>query len=286
MLLGSHLSIAGGLHNALVRAAGYGFEAMAMFVRNQRQWRASPLSEQDVAVFRRTRQELKIGPIVAHGSYLLNLAGSEEVRGKSIEAMVEDFGRCRRLGVEYLVIHPGSNAVMEEGVRRIVDGLAAVLAACGRGRAKILLETTAGGGGSIGGRFENIAGVLRRLGSPRVGVCLDTCHVFAAGYEIRTREAYDDLWRRFDEAIGLENLRAIHLNDSKGEFGSHWDRHEHIGHGKIGLEPFRWLANDERFAGIPMILETPKDLDEQGRDWDEVNAEVMRGMVEEDKARE
>ncbi len=281
MLLGSHLSIAGGLHNALIKAAGHGFEAVAMFVRNQRQWRAAPLSDADAALFRRTRRELKIGPIVAHGSYLLNLAGNDEVRPKSIEAIVEDYGRCRRLGVEHLVIHPGSNAVQDEGVRMIADGLAEVLAACGRGRTKILLETTAGGGGSIGGRFENLAAVLRRVRpGRRVGVCLDTCHVFAAGYEIRTREAYDDMWRRFDEIIGLENLLAIHLNDSKSEFGSHWDRHEHIGRGKIGLEPFRWLANDERFANIPMILETPKDLDDDGRDWDEVNAEVLRGLVQ------
>ncbi len=281
MLLGSHLSIAGGLHNALIKARQYGFDAMAMFVRNQRQWRAGVLSDADVELFRRTRRELKIGPIVAHGSYLLNLAGSDEIRRKSIDAIVEDYCRCERLGMEYLVVHPGSNAVLAEGIRLIAEGLKEVFAACGRGSAKVLLGTTAGGGGSVGGRFENLAEVLRQLRPcKRVGVCLDTCHVFAAGYDIRTRDAYDAMGPPLEKQSRPANLLAIHLNDSKTEFNSHWDRHAHIGHGKLGLEVFRWLANDARFADVPMILETPKELDEHGRDWDEVNAEVMRGLIQ------
>jgi deoxyribonuclease-4 len=320
MLLGSHLSIAGGLSNALREARRYHFATMAMFVRNQRQWACPPLTEEAVGEFRLLRRKLGIGPVAAHGSYLLNLCGEEEIRRKSIAALGEDLIRCERLGIDYLVIHPGSRADVKEGVRLIAEGLSEVMrgemegagdvgratglaaprACCTRNPriesaarvqpppprlsctpyTMILLETTAGAGHSIGGRFEELAEVLSLVSPPeRVGVCLDTCHVFAAGYDIRSPQAYAETMSRFDAAIGLARLKLVHVNDSKGDLGSRLDRHEHIGEGKIGLEGFANLVRDERLAAVPLILETPKGKDPRGRDWDRLNARALRGLV-------
>jgi len=280
MLLGSHLSIAGGLHHALLAAGRYGFGTVAVFVRNQRQWHVPPLPASAVAEFRRVRRRLGIGPVVAHGSYLVNLAGDDEVRGKSVAATLADLERCGLLGIEYLVLHPGSRADADEGVRRIADALNEVLAACRFRRPRLLLETTAGAGHSIGGSFEQLAAILARLRRPRrVGVCLDTCHVFAAGYDLRTPRAYRRTLARFDRLIGLDRLGAIHLNDSLRGLGSRLDRHEHIGRGRIGRAGFAQFVRDRRLADVPMILETPKGLDDRGRDWDAVNAAVLRRLA-------
>jgi len=280
MLLGSHLSIAGGLHHALIAAERHGFGTVAMFVRNQLQWRVPRLSEAAVAGFRRVRRRLGIGPIVAHGSYLVNLAGDGIVRRKSIAATRADLDRCGRLGIEYLVIHPGSHADADEGVRRIADALNDVFAACRFRRPKVLLETTAGAGHCLGDTFEQLAAILARVRRPRrVGVCLDTCHVFAAGYDLRTPQAYRRTLGRFDRVIGLGRLGAIHLNDSPKPLGSRRDRHEHIGRGRIGRAGFAHIVRDRRLAGVPMILETPKGLDARGRDWDEINARTLRRLA-------
>jgi deoxyribonuclease-4 len=278
MLLGSHLSIAGGLHNALIKAHKYRFDTLGMFVRNQRQWRAPPLSPLIVRRFRAVRRKLQLGPVVAHGSYLLNLAGRDDVRERSIDALAEDLARCSRLGIEYLVIHPGSHVDPAEGIALIADAIDHVLTRS-PGRCRILLETTSGAGNTICARFEQLAEILRRLRTPRrVGVCLDTCHVFAAGYDIRGPKAYADTMAEFDAAVGLRRLRAIHLNDSRGELGSRLDRHEHIGRGRIGRRGFASFVRDRRLAGIPMILETPKGKDPRGRDWDLLNARTLRRL--------
>ena len=280
MLLGSHLSIAGGIHNALIVAHRYGFDTVAVFVRNQRQWRTPPLTRRAAETFRRTRKKLRIGPVVAHGSYLINLAGSREVRGKSILAMREELNRCGRLGVQYLVIHPGSNEDPKAGIRLIADALNRVMDGCPHRRPKILLETTSGAGNSIGRSFRELAEILALLRRPRrFGVCLDTCHVFAAGYDVRTAIGYQHTMKELDRFIGLDRLRAIHLNDSLKGLGSRIDRHAHIGRGRIGLAGFANFVNDPRLSQVPMILETPKGKDDSGRDWDQINAEAIRSLV-------
>ena len=285
MLLGSHLSISGGLHKALIAAREYGFQALAMFLRNQVRWRAKALDDSAVEEFRRTREATDVRAIVAHASYLVNLAGKSEVRDKSIAAMIEDFTRCGRLGVEYLVFHPGSNPDLETGQKLIIDALNEIASAVAPGPAasspaRVLLETTAGQGNCIGYRFEHLATIIEGLESPeRFGICLDTCHIFASGYDIRTPETYADTMQAFDNIIGLDKLLAIHLNDSKRDFKTRVDRHEHIGEGFLGREAFVNVVNDSRLADIPAILETPKGPDEKGRDWDTINAEAIAAMV-------
>ncbi len=279
MLLGSHISISGGLHRAIEAAADYGFDCVAMFVRNQRQWRSSPLSAEATAAFVEVRRRLKIAPVVAHGSYLVNLAGKTDVRRKSIAAMRDELDRCERLGIEYLVFHPGSRENAAEGIILIAEALNEIITDR-TGRTKILLETTAGQGNCIGYKFEQLADILDRLEmAERFGICLDTCHIFAAGYDIRTPSDYRKTIAEFDRIIGLERLQAIHLNDSVRDLGSRVDRHAHIGLGKIGLAAFAELVNDNRLANLPMILETPKGADDTGRDWDEVNAAALRGLL-------
>jgi len=282
MILGSHLSISGGLHKALLTAEKYGFGALAMFLRNQVQWHAKPLDDEAVAKFRETREQTNIRAIVAHASYLVNLAGRPEVRDKSIPALMEDFSRAQRLGVEYLVFHPGSNPDLELGEKMISDALNEIAAgvAGGSSSSRILLETTAGQGNCIGHRFEHLAAIYAGLDQPdRFGICLDTCHIFAAGYDIRTPETYAVTMQAFDDIIGLDKLLAIHLNDSKKDFETRVDRHEHIGEGFVGLAAFANLVNDPRLAEIPAILETPKGKDENARDWDVINAETVARLV-------
>jgi deoxyribonuclease-4 len=280
MRLGSHLSIAGGPHNALRKAAALGFETVAMFVRSHVQWNSPPLGDEAVGAFRRTRKRLGISPVVAHGSYLVNLAGDEVVRPKSINAMVEDLDRCGRLGIEYLVFHPGAHDDPDEGIARIAEGIDEVLDRCPRRRPRLLLETTAGQGRSIGHRFEQLADILSRVRrTRRVGICLDTCHVFAAGYDFVTPARARAMLDELDRVVGLGRLMAVHLNDSKRPAGSRVDRHAHIGHGEIGEKGFRSLLRDERLAEVPMILETPKELDDAGREWDERNAEAIRRLA-------
>ncbi len=280
MLLGSHLSTAGGLHKAVEAAAKYDFRVLALFVRNQVQWKAPPLADEAVKRFHECRKTLGIHTVVAHASYLINLAGNDQVRNKSIDAMIEDLSRCRRLGIEYLVFHPGSHPCLETGIERIGSALNTIMSREKAGSVRILLETTAGQGNSVGHRFEHLKAILDAVKKQkRIGVCLDTCHIFAAGYDLRTPEAYSSTMREFDRVIGFRRLKAIHLNDSKRIFASRVDRHEHIGKGALGLESFAQLLSDDRLAEIPMILETPKGKDSRGRDWDRVNAKVLRKLI-------
>lgn len=268
------------MHRALEAAAGYGFDTLAVFVRNQVRWKFPALAEPAVALFRRTRRRLGIRPMVAHASYLVNLAGPDEVRRKSIGAMVEDLHRCGRLGIEYLVFHPGSAERIGVGIALVAKALNEIISACAQRRPKILLETTAGQGNSIGHRFEHLAEILSLLARPRrFGVCLDTCHIFAAGYDIRTQESYGATMDQFDHIIGLDKLLAIHINDSKRPLGSRVDRHEHVGRGWIGRGGLANIVRDPRLANVPFILETPKGRTHDGRDWDEVNARVLRRLA-------
>lgn len=281
MLLGAHMSIAGGVHLAVQRAGQLGFNTMAMFVRNQRQWRAPPLTDQAVKLFKDERQRVPVRPVVAHASYLINLAAAGPVGQMSMAAITDEFDRCCRLGIEYYVLHPGSWAAStrEEGIARLSENLSSVVAACG-GRTILLLEQTAGAGSLLGGSFEELAEILAKLTpAERFGVCLDSCHLFAAGYDLRTPGAYAQTMTRFDSVVGWSKLGAFHMNDSMFGLGGRRDRHAHIGQGNIGLEGFANIVNDPRLANIPLILETKKETGPDGRDMDLVNAEILRSLV-------
>ena len=278
--LGAHESIAGGLYKAFDRAQLVGCEAVQIFVKPNRAWAVKPLTEEDVARFKAKAEETGIQPVVGHASYLLNLATPDEALWtKSRDMLAVELERCEALQVPYLVLHPGSHvgAGEEAGLTRVAQALGEVHAITPGFRAQILLETTAGQGTGLGHSFEHLAWLMAHTPEgERLGVCLDTCHVFAAGYDLRTPEGYAATMEGFDQVIGLEQLKAIHLNDSKGELGNRKDRHEHIGKGFIGLEGLRHIMNDSRLAGLPALLETPKgkDLHE-----DVENLAVLRSLV-------
>ncbi|HEV8663417.1 MAG TPA: deoxyribonuclease IV [Candidatus Methylomirabilis sp.] len=265
LLLGAHMSIAGGLPEAFSRGRAVGCDTIQVFTKNNNQWRARPLAEPEVKAFRAAQRESGIAPVLAHVSYLINIACPD--RGlfqKSAAALRLEAERAERLGIPYLVLHPGAHLGrgVEEGVKRAAEALDIVHARTPGARVRILLETTAGQGTALGARFEELAALLARVVEPgRLGVCLDSCHVFAAGYEVRTAAGYRETLRAFDATVGLNRLQAIHLNDSKGDRGSRVDRHRHIGAGRIGREGFRQFVRDRRLRGMPMILETPKDDD-------------------------
>jgi deoxyribonuclease-4 len=281
--LGAHESIAGGLHKALDRARSVGCEAVQIFVKSNRSWAVKPLAEEDVARFKAKAEETGIGPVVGHTSYLLNLGTHDEVLWtKSRDMLIIELERCEVLEVPWLVLHPGSHvgAGEEAGLAQVAQALGEVHAATPGFRTRILLETTettAGQGTSLGCRFEHLAWLMEHTPEgERLGVCLDTCHVFAAGYELRTTAGYTATMEAFDRVIGLKRLHAVHLNDCKGDLGSRKDRHEQIGKGTIGLEGFRHVVNDSRLAGLPALLETPKgdDLHE-----DRENLTMLRSLI-------
>jgi len=260
--LGAHMSIRGGLPRAVDRAEASGCASLQIFTKSAGQWRARPLPREEVRAFRRRVRETGIRPVVAHNSYLINVAASDRaLRRQSIGALIEELDRAEALGLDGLVMHPGSytSGSEEAGLRLIADGIAAIFEARPDGRTRLLLEHTAGQGTNLGHRFEQLAAIIDALGgTPRVGVCLDTCHLLTAGYDICSAEGYQSTFEQFGRIVGFSRLKAFHLNDSKKPCASRVDRHEHIGRGCIGLEPFRWLLNDKRFARLPMLLETPK----------------------------
>ena len=260
------MSIAGGLDQAPLRGRQVGCDTIQVFTKSNRQWQARPLTHQEVEAFKANLEATGIGPVVAHDCYLVNLAAPRgPLWKKSVAAFRMELERAGRLGIPYLVTHPGSHAGAgeAEGIRRVAEALNVLHAALPRlGGIQILLETTAGQGTSLGYRFEQLAAILAQVEqADRVGVCLDTCHVFAAGYDIRSAEGYRKTLAEFTACLGLTRLKAIHLNDSKAGLGSRVDRHEHIGVGQLGLEAFRRILNDPRLRRVPMILETPKDDD-------------------------
>ena len=280
-LLGAHESISGGLYLAFDRILQVGGESLQIFTRNQRQWKAAPLQEDETAAFKQAWHAAGNMPVASHASYLINLGSSkEEQAAKSVAAFVDELRRCSALGISFLVFHPGSHggAGVEVGLANVVKNLDLVMEQAGEDTAPvtILLETTAGQGTGLGYRFEELAWILEHVSVPdRLGVCVDTCHIFAAGYDIRTPETYAATFAEFDRLIGIDRIRFFHLNDSKKELGSRVDRHEHIGKGCIGLEGFRALLHDPRFSNHPMTLETPKgkDLAE-----DRENLAVLRSL--------
>ena len=280
MRLGAHESIADGLYKAFDRAQSVGCETVQVFVKSNRSWAVKPLAEEDVARFKAKAEETGIQPVVGHTSYLLNLGTLDEALwARSRDTLIVELERCEALDVPYLVLHPGSHVGAGEarGLARVTQALGEVHAATPGFRTQILLETTSGQGDSLGCRFEHLAWLIEQTPEgERLGVCLDTCHVFAAGYELRTPEGYAATLGAFDRSIGLERLKALHLNDSQGDLGSHKDRHAHIGKGHIGLEGFRHVLNDPRLAGLPGLLETDKsdDLHE-----DRENLEVLRSVM-------
>lgn len=260
--LGAHMSIRGGLPRAVDRARASGCESLQIFTKSAGQWRARPLPPEEVRAFRRRVRETGIRSVIAHNSYLINLAASNRaLRKQSIGALLEELDRAEALGLDGLVMHPGSytSGTEEGGLRLIADGLAAIFSARPDARTRVLLEHTAGQGTNLGHRFDHLASIIDALGgTPRVGVCLDTCHLLSAGYDICSEEGYERTFAEFGRIVGFSRLRAFHVNDSKKPCASRVDRHEHIGKGCIGLEPFRRLLNDRRFARLPMVLETPK----------------------------
>lgn len=261
-LIGAHISTKGGLHTAFERASAIDASAMALFAKNSNQWKGKVMTDDDVVVFAAART---VQPVLSHASYLINLATTNpEFLEKSIHAMVDELDRAERLGLHAVVLHPGAHlgAGVGAGVDQIARSLDRIHAAIPNHRAVTLLETAAGQGSCLGCTFEELGAILKRVDDPsRVGVCIDTCHVFAAGYDIRTREGYDRMMDEMEQHVGAANVGAFHLNDSKKDAGSRVDRHEHIGKGMIGLDAFAFLLNDPRFTRVPKLLETPKTIE-------------------------
>ncbi len=264
-LIGAHESIAGGVHTAFDRAESAGCTTLQVFTKNNTQWSAKPLSETDIASYKKRASESTIAPVVSHSSYLINLcATNRDTLRKSRAAFVDELERCERLGIPYLNFHPGSHtgAGEDEGIKGIIESLNIIHEQTKGFGTLSVLETTAGQGSAIGYRFEQLEMIISGVDAPeRMAVCIDTCHIFAAGYDIRTEKAYEHTMKEFHDVVGLDRLVAIHVNDSKKGLGSRVDRHEHIGKGEIGTEGFRSLMQDIRMVNIPKILETPKGDD-------------------------
>jgi len=287
-LFGAHMSAAGGLPKAVERAIVHRCDAMQIFARNANQWVGRVLPPAEIREFRARVRAARIGPVVSHASYLINLATADPaLRAQSMRAMGDELDRAEALGLLGVVLHPGcyTHGCERDGLDAIAASLLALLADRRRGKTMILLEHTAGQGTSLGATFEHLASIIARMdGHRRVGVCLDTCHLLASGYDIASADGYAQTFRQFERLIGFDRLKLFHMNDSKRPLGSRVDRHEHVGRGAIGLEPFRRLVNDPRFRTLPMLLETPKT---EGRSptriavdpLDERNLKTLRGLV-------
>ncbi|MGH8003617.1 MAG: deoxyribonuclease IV [Limisphaerales bacterium] len=279
-LLGAHMSIAGGVFNAFFHGKSVGCNTIQIFVKSNNQWRAKPLSDEEVEKHHQLQKETGINPVVAHDSYLINAASQDKVLyAKSREALKIELERCQVLKIPYLVMHPGSHVGAGEkvGLVTIARALNEIFDELDDKGTKIALETTAGQGSNLGYKFEHLADIMGQVKQQnRMAVCLDTCHVFAAGYDLRTADGYKTVMAEFDRIVGLKHLAAIHCNDSKKGFGSRVDRHEHIGKGELGKEAFGFFLNDSRLEQVPKILETPK-----GPDYaeDKMNLKVLRSLI-------
>jgi len=280
-MFGSHLSSAGGVQNALIEAERLGHGTTQVFTKNQQQWVGKSLDETTIAAWKSHCDRLKFKKTVSHDSYLINLATADETMWrKSIDAFVDELSRCEILGIPYLVTHPGAHLGSGErtGLRRVADALNIIHERVAPGPITCL-EITAGQGTCLGHRLEHLAEITEMTKAPeRLGVCLDTAHLFAAGYDFRGRK-YHAFRKEIGRTIGIRAVKVMHLNDSKKALGSRVDRHEHIGQGTIGKEGFKPIVRDSAFANIPKIMETPKGQNEDGRDWDAVNLEVLRGLM-------
>ena len=280
MLLGAHMSIAGGVFNAPERGRKVGCDTIQIFTKNNTQWKAKPLKDEDIELFREAKKKAKIDIVFGHDCYLINLASPDKVTyDKSVKAMIDEIVRAEVLGLPWLVMHPGSHKGEgeEAGLRKIAKSLDEVHRSTKGFCVKITLENTAGSGSVLGFRFEHLARIIDLVKEPeRLTVCFDTCHAFAAGYDVSTRAGNEETFDEFDRVIGLDRLACFHLNDSMKDLGSRVDRHERIGKGKIGLDGFRLLLNDERFANIPMVLETPKGKEMKE---DKMNLKILRKLI-------
>ncbi|HEY6979041.1 MAG TPA: deoxyribonuclease IV [Chitinophagaceae bacterium] len=275
MLLGVHCSVSGGLQNAFIEAERLGIDTFQIFTQNQRQWLNKKIDAALLAQFTKAWDHKKVKIIFSHCSYLLNLASlNEEIQHKSIDALIGEVKRCHQLGLSYCVLHPGSykDQTPETAMKKIITALEHVLQQTDFSEVKILLENTAGQGSAIGYRFEHLNEIIDGIRSKRIGVCFDTCHAFSAGYDLRDDKSFRKTFDEFDKIVGLDNLHAIHINDTKTDLGSRVDRHDNIGIGKLGLECFRLVLKE--FSHIPKVLETPKE-----DNWDEKNLATLRGLL-------
>jgi deoxyribonuclease-4 len=276
-LIGAHISTKGGLHTVFERATEINASALALFAKNSNQWKGKELTDADIALFNELRT---VRPIVTHASYLINLATTNaEFHRKSIAAMIDELDRAERLGAHGVVLHPGAHmgAGVDAGLEQIARSLDQIHAAIPNHKVVTLLETAAGQGSCVGCSFEELGRIIDLVDDKaRVGVCVDTCHIFAAGYEIRTRDGYERTIDDLEKHVGVENVGVFHINDSKKPLGSRVDRHEHIGEGMIGTEAFGFLLNDPRFARLPKLLETPKPVEHES---DRKNLAVLRSLL-------
>ena len=267
--LGSHLSVSGGPWKAVEEAIELEIRALQIFTKNASRWVQKPIDPKHVEKFHAAVEEWGAHPLLSHDSYLINLASpKEELFQKSIAAFADELERAELLGLDFLVMHPGAHvgSGVEAGIERIATGMREAFDQVPHVKTRVLLENTAGGGSTMGRSFEELRDLLAAIDTPeRTGTCIDTCHMFAAGYELRTEEGYQETMKQLDKVLGARRVFALHLNDSKGDLGSHLDRHMHIGDGLIGKKGFQFVMQDDRFAGIPKILETPKveDMDQQ-----------------------
>jgi deoxyribonuclease IV len=280
MLLGAHMSVSGGLSSAFERAQSIGINTMQVFTKNQNRWEQKPAAPEEIARWSAAQQATGISQVVSHAAYLINMGSPDDgLWNRSVNAMIDELTRAEQLGILGVVVHPGAHmgAGEEAGIARIVAALDRAHAATAGYRTLTLLEATAGQGTALGYRFEQLQAMRAGAGEPeRIAFCFDTCHVFAAGYDIRTPETYAETVSEFDRVLGLERLKCFHFNDSKKGLASRVDRHDHVGTGQLGLAPFGFILNDLRFAGTPMILETPKSEDMHE---DVENLRVLRGLI-------
>ncbi|MDI6779590.1 MAG: deoxyribonuclease IV [Bacteroidota bacterium] len=281
LLIGAHVSIAGGLHLAFERGASIGCKTIQIFTKSNNQWKSKPLTDEEIKLYKAAERKFKIHPVATHDSYLINLcAADNEILKKSRHAFTDELQRCEALGIPYLIFHPGSHvgAGESEGINKIVESLNLAHEQTPGFKVKSVLETTAGQGTAIGYKFEHLRKIIDGVDEPkRMAVCLDTNHIFSAGYDIRTEVEYVKTFKEFDAIIGLKRLVVIHCNDSKKEFGARVDRHEHIGKGAIGKDAFGFIMRDKRLSKIPKILETPKGIDMMD---DRMNLKILTDVAQ------
>ncbi len=281
-LFGSHLSIAGGYYKAAAKAAELGLDTVQIFTKNNNRWQGKELTDEDCRLFREAVAKAGLVLPCSHDSYLINLASpKEDLWQKSVDALTIELERAEALGLEGVVMHPGSfvDDTEQGGLKRIAKGIDEVHQRIAGIHCKLWLETTAGQGTNLGHRFEHLAQILEDVkDAERLGICVDTCHIFAAGYPLVSQEDYNATFAEFDELIGIEKICSFHINDSKKPLGSRVDRHDHIGEGELGLEPFRHLVNDPRFEKLPMYLETKKEKRDDV-EMDAINLAVLKGLM-------
>lgn len=281
-LLGAHFSIAKGLEQAIYAAGKHECTALQIFTKNASAWKERILQPDEIDRFAAARTETGITAIASHTSYLINIASPEKKKcAMSCAALKQELIRSASLGLDYVVLHPGAHmgSGAPTGIQQVADGINRVFSDAPQAQTRLLLETTAGQGSSLGHRFEQLAEIMERIEDRhRIGICLDTSHIFAAGYDIRDPQAFRKTFGAFEDIIGLKQLYLLHLNDSKKGLGTRVDRHEHIGLGFIGLDAFKWIMNDDRLLNIPKIIETPKK--KNGEDWDKNNLERLRSLIQ------